>query len=135
MLRRQACRFFYLGEVQRRALKLALTDLANLAARRETPGHRLSRELMRADCYACHTHDGRGGPEEAREPYFGVTSLYAADREDFWPPALDGVEKLGSDELRDLFSGERAVRYPKVKARMLVLPEDRAEWWAGVLGD
>ena len=124
--------FFFLGPTQRRALKLALEDLANGG---EGPQKTLGTSLMRENCYACHTLDGRGGPEEAREPYFGVTSLYAPDREDFWPPALDGVgEEMSREELLSLFSGKRESRYPKVKARMLVLPRADAERWSALLG-
>ena len=83
--------YFYLGVAQRKSIKLPLKNLD------ETPAPELTRELMRWDCFACHTQDGRGGPETSREPYFGAGNPYALDREDFLPPSLDD---LGSDFFR-----------------------------------
>jgi len=80
------------------------------------------------DCFACHSWDGRGGPELAREPYFGAASPYAVDRETFLPPALESVfERRTHEELREVLTGKANRRYPNVGARMIRLPAGDAE--------
>ena len=101
--------YYYLSPLQRSALKLALDGLAladTVVARDEW--------LMRMDCFACHSWDGRGGPELAREPYFGAISPYAVDRELSLPPALEGLfERRTDEELRQILTGKAERRYPK----------------------
>ena len=115
--------YYYLSPLQRSAIQLALNGLAVA----ETT---LTREewMTRMDCFACHSWDGRGGPELAREPYFGAASPYAVDRETFLPPALESVfERRTNQELRDILTGKAERRYPNVGARMIWLPAANAE--------
>lgn len=111
--------YFYLGSAQRKAIKLALDDL------NAEPPSRLAHELMRWDCFACHTLDSRGGPETSREPYFGAGNPYALDREHFLPPSLDDIgARRNRAELEAIFSGEAERRYPQVQSKMIrVEPE------------
>jgi mono/diheme cytochrome c family protein len=111
--------YYYLSPLQRTAITQALRGLA-LA---ETSVTR-DEWLTRMDCYGCHSLEGRGGPELAREPYFGAISPYAVDREEFLPPALEGVfQRRTNAELREVFTGQAERRYPKVGARMIRLPD------------
>ncbi|MEM1296281.1 MAG: c-type cytochrome, partial [Verrucomicrobiota bacterium] len=106
--------YFYLGSAQRTAIKLALSELGS------EMGQPLTRELMRWDCFACHTLDGRGGPETSREPYFGAGNPYALDREHFLPPSLDDLDNRRSrEDLEAIFSGTSQRRYPQVQSRMI----------------
>lgn len=114
--------YYYLNPLQRVALALALEGLA-VAETKVTQDE----WLTRMDCYGCHTWDGRGGPELAREPYFGAVSPYAVDREEFLPPALEGVlDRRSPAELRAILTGRAERRYPKVGARMIRLPDAAA---------
>ncbi|MBU6302911.1 MAG: c-type cytochrome [Verrucomicrobia bacterium] len=115
--------YYYLSPLQRSALTLALQ---NLATTETTAG--IDEWMTRMDCYACHARQGKGGPEAAREPYFGALGPDAVDRESFLPPALEDVFQRRTDAgLRDLFSGRAARRYPKAGARMIRLPEPMVE--------
>jgi len=115
--------YYYLNPLQRTSLRLALEALAVTETK-------VTRDewLTRMDCFGCHSLDGRGGPELAREPYFGAVSPYAVDRETFLPPALEGVfERRTDEELRQIFTGKAERRHPKVGARMIRLPEAVAD--------
>jgi mono/diheme cytochrome c family protein len=115
--------YYYLSPLQRSALVLGLQGLALTPATVSR-----SEWLTRMDCYGCHSWEGKGGPELARELYFGAVSPYAVDREEHLPPALDGVFGRRTDaELRALFFGEAQRRHPKVGARMIRLPQVQAE--------
>jgi len=118
---------FFFSETQRQALQLGITSLAEGAPESDP----LDTALSRQNCIACHSYDGRGGPELAREPYFGAGNPRALDREEFLPPDLKGVlERRSHSELLDIFLGQADERrYPKVKARMPVVSPDAAEEW------
>jgi len=112
--------FYYLSPLQRAALKLALEGLA-LTEDGPSPDEWMTRR----NCYACHSLDGKGGPETAREPYFGAVSPYEVDRLPFLPPALDDAwTELNDAALADVLSGTAPRRHPEVGARMVVVPDD-----------
>lgn len=118
---------YFLSELQKKAIRLALTKPP------DPPDSPLEIELVRRDCFACHSFGGRGGPELAREPYFGAFDPRALDKESFLPPTLDGVgERHSSQQLLEIFAGKAERRHPRVGARMIVMPEASAtrltEW-------
>jgi mono/diheme cytochrome c family protein len=119
--------YYYLSPLQRTALKLALEGLAVAST-----GVTRDEWMTRMDCFACHSWDGRGGPELAREPYFGALSAYAVDREESLPPELQGVfDRRTRDEIRAVLTGNAERRYPKVRARMIRLPESIVDDFLG----
>ncbi len=130
--------FYFLGNLQREAMKLALAKLGEKPGNSgNDPDERLVRELTRWDCFACHSANGRGGPELAREPFFGAGDPRALDRENFLPPALDGLKSRRTrEEVLEIFAGEAKRRKPQVKSRMIrVLPENRKKLADLLLGE
>ncbi len=92
-----------LSPLQTRALRLALTRIKHPPEPKSpAAGH----ELARLNCYACHDHEGRGGPEIARAPYFTpVLRLRPNDDLENLPPSLDDVgARLTRPQLRDRLS-------------------------------
>ena len=81
--------FYDLSPLQTRALSLALRHLQqNPTSLRPSRSH----EMARLNCYACHDHEGRGGPEISRAPYFTpVVRQRPNDDLVNLPPSLDGV--------------------------------------------
>lgn len=113
--------FYGLDEVQKRAISAALR---RLDSRKEFDlEHEVDWRMKRLNCYACHERGGVGGPEMAREVYFGFTSkeALALGRWGNLPPALDGVgAKLTPDWMERVLlgiNGGGAVR-PYMMARM-----------------
>jgi len=101
--------FYGLDEVQRRAIVAALERLDRWG-RNEDEADALDRRLKRLNCYACHERDGVGGPEIAREVYFGFEqeAAVALGRRGNLPPALTGVgAKLTGDWLERILFGVR----------------------------
>ncbi len=90
-----------LSVLQIRALRLALGHLKTNPPPSD-PASRLNHQLSRFNCYACHDHAGRGGPEIARAPYFtGLPRGRPNDDLAQLPPSLDGVqERLDAAGLR-----------------------------------
>lgn len=88
--------FYFLSELQKRALRAALGAVQGISAVAENREVVSETEdfLLRMDCYACHSFQGKGGPELAREPYFGALNPSAPDRDSWLPPPL---EDLGRD--------------------------------------
>ncbi len=82
--------FYGLDLVQRRALAAALRRLGG----REPldPAREIDWRMKQLNCHACHERDGVGGPETAREVYFGFRdgAALALGRDGHLPPALDG---------------------------------------------
>jgi mono/diheme cytochrome c family protein len=78
-----------LSDLQIRALRLALKAVQSHAKPALSPPEQLTHHLSRLNCFACHDHDGRGGPEIARAPYF-TTSLRLLPNDDLQnlPPTL-----------------------------------------------
>ncbi len=117
--------YYYLGNTQRTAIKLALEGLQQGTEFQPDPVHQT---LMRWDCYSCHTFDGRGGPELAREPFFGAFDPRALDRETFLPPALETVgQRRSAEELDAVFTGEAPRRHPEVGSRMVRIAPDHRQ--------
>ena len=109
---------YFLSPLQLKAIKLALTNPPTSLSPIES-------EMMRRDCYACHTIHGRGGPETGREPFFGAFDPYAVDKDDFLPPAIDDFN-MPRQQLLDILTGKAKRRYPNTRARMMVLPDAEA---------
>ncbi len=118
--------YYYLSDLQRQALKVALGRLGQF----REPDERAMVDmlLMQRDCYACHSWQGRGGPEAPREPYFGALSPYAPGRDRHLPPKLDGLrDRRTPEEILEVLTGQAPKRFPDVGARMVVLPPADAE--------
>ncbi|MFT5471086.1 MAG: mono/diheme cytochrome c family protein [Verrucomicrobiales bacterium] len=115
---------YFLSPLQRKAIQLALAEPS-------APLTKLERELQQRDCYACHTIDGRGGPEIAREPFFGAFDPYSTEKESLLPPAID---TSAVQQLLESLTGKAERRRPNVRARMLVLPEAEARSLSELFG-
>lgn len=119
--------FYGLDLVQRRALSAALRSLDRRG--RLDPGREVDWRMKQLNCYACHERGGRGGPETAREVYFGFRDGAALDlgREGHLPPALDGVGKsLRPERLREVLYGDP--RQGSTRGHLLVpMPRFRRE--------
>lgn len=89
-----------LSPLQIRALRLALPRLQQPPD--AEPAARLGHQLARLNCYACHDHDGRGGPEIARAPYFTpVLRRRPNDDLENLPPSLDGLrQRLSAEQVK-----------------------------------
>ena len=81
-----------LSPLQVRALRLALRAVQSAPQPPLTPAEKSAHHLSRLNCYACHDHEGRGGPEIARAAYL-TPMLQERPNDDFQnlPPTLDGV--------------------------------------------
>ena len=81
-----------LSPLQTRALRLALTAVQSQPKPTLTPPEQLTHQLSKLNCFACHDHDGRGGPEIARAPYFTSTlRLLPNDDLQNLPPSLSSL--------------------------------------------
>ncbi len=117
--------WFYLDQVQIKAIQLALKNLAKQG--KETLAQQIDHTMMRYDCYACHTRDGKGGPEMSREPFFGVRDIGAMSlgRWGNLAPPLDKVgRKLTSGWFEKILWGHGGEVRPYVSTRM---PQFRKE--------
>jgi mono/diheme cytochrome c family protein len=115
--------YYYLSPLQRAALRLAIEGLA-LADSEPS----MDEWLTRRNCFACHEREGTGGPEPAREPYFGAISPYPVERAPFLPPSLD--EALGRWEdasLAELLRGDRPRPDSVSPTRMVRLRDDAVQ--------
>lgn len=98
--------FYGLDEVQKRAITAALVRLPDREAIRGA--EEIDWRMKSLNCYACHGRDGVGGPETAREVYFGFETeeAVALGRWGHLPPGLDRVgARLDHDWLRGLLLG------------------------------
>jgi len=103
-----------------RSMKDAIAQALDFLAADEpaTPDERVAAQLAAMNCYACHTRDGLGGPEPARNAYFEVLREADLGDEGRLPPPLDGVgAKLTEAWLRDVLHGGEKVR-PYMATRM-----------------
>ncbi len=84
---------FDLNDLEKRALKLALTLVQNEDAPKLTAQEKIDWQLTRLNCYACHDRDGKGGPEDPRAKYFGVNDPGAESLGQLanLPPNLDKI--------------------------------------------
>ncbi|MCF6312733.1 MAG: c-type cytochrome, partial [Verrucomicrobiales bacterium] len=111
--------WYYLDEGQKKAIRLALKGLAKTTE--PTVAQQIDHTMMRFDCYACHTRDGKGGPELSREPFFGVREIGAMSlgRWGNLPPPLDLVgRKLTAPWFEKILWGEGGEVRPYVSTRM-----------------
>jgi mono/diheme cytochrome c family protein len=89
---------YHLNETQRKALTAALTARPG----ETTPAAVLTRTLSTFNCYACHTRDKVGGPEEEINRFFQTSQPEMGDEARI-PPSLDGVgAKMVPDYLKQL---------------------------------
>lgn len=122
--------FYGLDEVQKRAITAALV---RLSAREPLTGpEEIDWRMKSLNCYACHERDGVGGPETAREVYFGFESKKAIElgRWGHLPPDLTGVEeRLKPNWIQGILSGDPEI--PKARtyltARMPRFAQERVE--------
>lgn len=85
---------YELSSVARRAISAALAE----GTAEPDPAATIHRTMAAANCYACHSRDGVGGPELARETLFRTTTPEMGN-EGRIPPPLDGV----GDKLNDAY--------------------------------
>lgn len=87
--------FYFLSDLQKRAIRAALTAIQGMPAGEQRRGELAATEdfLLRMDCYACHSFAGKGGPELPREPYFGALNPTAPDRDSMLPPPLEDPQR------------------------------------------
>ena len=77
--------WYDLDAMQKKALAAALGHPED-----KTPGAVIARTMLAFNCYACHSRDKVGGPEEDLKKYFETTQPEMGD-EAKTPPPLDGV--------------------------------------------
>ncbi len=124
--------FYGLDEVQKRAITAALQRLDSRPKLDRTSA--IDWRMKTLNCYACHERGGIGGPEIARESYFGFADpkAVALGRWGHLPPALDHIgAKLTDDWMERILNGVRGggeVR-PYQSARMPLYLEQDAEWF------
>ncbi|OYW74423.1 MAG: hypothetical protein B7Z37_17820 [Verrucomicrobia bacterium 12-59-8] len=84
---------FDLNDLEKRALKLALTMVQKADASKLSAQETVDWQMTRLNCYACHDRDGKGGPEDPRAQYFGVNDSTAESLGQLGnlPPNLDKV--------------------------------------------
>ena len=84
---------FDLNDLEKRAIKLALTMVQKEDAPTLTAQEKVDWQMTRLNCYACHDRDGKGGPEDPRAQYFGVNDSTAESlgQLGILPPNLDKV--------------------------------------------
>lgn len=116
---------FFLDTLQVRAIQLALADLQAPQPKPESPfrdeAGRIDYALMALNCYGCHERGSKGGPEFAREPYFGANDVGALSlgRWGNIPPPLDHVgRKLTPGWLEKVVTGHGGGVRPYVSTRM-----------------
>jgi len=125
--------FYGLDEVQKRAITAALQRLEGRA--KFDRAAQIDWRMKTLNCYACHERGGVGGPEIARESYFGFADekAIALGRWGHLPPALDHVgAKLTNDWMERILTGLRGggeVR-PYMTARMPLYLDRDTEWFA-----
>ncbi|MCA9269622.1 MAG: c-type cytochrome, partial [Planctomycetales bacterium] len=108
---------FALSGAQQAALQAAIDAPANA---RPEASQRLDESLARANCYACHTRDGRGGVGAAQWDYFRTVGNVDIGDEGRIPPPLSGVGgKLTAAWMAKVLAGKAAIR-PHMAARMPV---------------
>ncbi|MDF1823113.1 MAG: hypothetical protein P1U68_00635 [Verrucomicrobiales bacterium] len=99
--------FYGLDEVQKRAISAALVRLSDQEVL--SGAAEIDWRMKSLNCYACHERSGVGGPETAREVYFGFESGKAVElgRWGNLPPNLDEVgSRLRHDWLHEVLHGE-----------------------------
>lgn len=82
-----------LNDLQKRAIKLALTAVREQQPPVWTEQEKIDWQLSRLNCYACHDRNGKGGPEDPRAQYFASTDPGGESLGDLGhlPPSLDRV--------------------------------------------
>ena len=113
--------WYYLDEVQRNAIVLALKKLPELEAQPHDTFERIDFTLTAMNCYACHDRDGKGGPELAREVYFdfNATGAQSLGRWGNLPPPLDKVgRKLTREWIEKIVTAHGGEVRPYVAVRM-----------------
>lgn len=99
---------FAFSAVQRDALRKAVADLKQPVAA-WTAAMRMDHTMAAMNCYACHSRQGKGGPDKQRAEYFAYEIVVDLGDEGRLPPMLNEVgAKLTPTGFEDaLFSGQR----------------------------
>jgi len=114
---------FHLNAKQTKAITAALRAKPRALTVQERTHHRM-RQL---NCTACHTRDGLGKPDPARDPLFTTTGNDLGD-EGRLPPLLTGVgAKLTEPALYNVLRGEDVMR-PYMTTRMPDFGEAHAKF-------
>jgi cytochrome c553 len=129
---------FGLSDQQREAVRTALIEIQKRKPE-PAPTERIEQAMTAFNCYACHSRNGKGGPEPARNGYFVYEIVVDLGDEGRMPPALNEVgAKLTPQGFEEaLYSGERyrtymATRMPRFgRASIGHLPELFAKADAG----
>lgn len=111
--------FYGLVPAQKQAISAALRHLDTLRTL-DAPAE-MDYLMKRLNCYACHERGGSGGPEFAREAYFGykVHPTEGMNSLDHLPPSLDGVgARLDEKTLAEFLFGPTSV--PSSRPHLLV---------------
>ncbi len=109
---------YNLDEAQRSAIGAALKNKATLNQPRD-PKIAALHTLAQFNCLACHTREGIGGPDAARDAHFKMNSKLDLGEEGRIPPVLDHAgDKLRPEAIAKIVgSGELHVR-PYMATRM-----------------
>jgi len=110
-----------LNDLQKRALKLAITAIQKGVAPQLTAQQKVDWQMTRLNCYACHDRDGKGGPEDPRAQYFTSNDATAESLGELahLPPNLDNTgRKLTRGWLEKILFGEGGSVRPYMNTRM-----------------
>ena len=110
-----------LNELQKRALRLAITAIQKGAAPLLTAAQKIDWQMSRLNCYACHDRDGKGAPEDPRAQYFTSNDGSAESLGELahMPPHLDHTgRKLTRGWLEKILYGEGGSVRPYMNTRM-----------------
>lgn len=111
---------FDLNELQKRALRLALSEIQKPAPTLSAQ-QQIDWQMSRLNCYACHDRDGKGGPEDSRAQYFGVNDPTSESLGELahLPPNLDKVgRKLTRGWFEKILWGQNGSVRPYMDTRM-----------------
>jgi mono/diheme cytochrome c family protein len=121
---------FDLNDLEKRAIKLALTLVQKEDAPKLTAQEKIDWQMSRLNCYACHDRDGKGGPEDPRALYFGVNDPGAESLGQLanLPPNLDKVgRKLTQAWFEKILWGQGGSVRPYMDTRMPSFGREQTE--------
>ncbi|MES2597696.1 MAG: c-type cytochrome [Verrucomicrobiota bacterium] len=127
---------FDLNDLQKRALKLAITAIQKGDAPQLTAKQKVDWQMTRLNCYACHDRDGKGGPEDPRAQYFTSNDGSAESLGELahLPPRLDNTgRKLTRGWLEKILFGEGGSVRPYMNTRMPSFGQKQTEMLVSLL--
>ncbi len=124
---------FELDGVQTAAVNKAL--MTSSQPLKPSAGDRLSFQLLKLNCYACHERENQGGVGRYRRPFFETVGHVDIGDEGRLPPLLTGVgRKLQTGWLNQVLKGTGDVR-PHMRIRMPRFPASAVKTLPGLFAE